>query len=62
MILSQVIVIAWFIAKICIHAINHGEQIKKPMLKYNVWANLISVAIEVIILYYGGFWDCLISR
>lgn len=58
--LPQTLVIAYFIARLFIHAINHGEPIKHPNLKYNFVSDLIVILIVVAVLYWGGFFDCLL--
>lgn len=56
MIFAQTLVIAYWIALIAIHSINHGKPIDN---KYNVWTRTLVTAINATVLYFGGFWDCL---
>lgn len=41
-----------------IAAVKHGES----KGEYNVWHSIIAIIINVIILYYGGFFDCFIKN
>lgn len=65
MIISQILVIAYWLAKIFIAAINQGKPIKsfdnKP-IEYNALHTIFGVIIDAAVLYYGGFWDCLLSK
>lgn len=63
MIVSQILVIAYWLAKLFIHAINHGKVMNdgKPQ-KYNVVSVILNTIIGVIVLYYGGFWNCLLGK
>ena len=65
MIISQILVIAYWLAKIFIHVENHGKPLEmfdgKP-LEYNVVRAIFIILIDAIVLYYGGFWDCLLGR
>ena len=56
MIFAQTLVIAYWIALIAIHSINHGKPIDN---KYTVWTRTLATAINATVLYFGGFWDCL---
>lgn len=58
--LPQTLVIAWFLARLAIHAIYHGEAIKDPVCRYNFWRVVIDVFITAGVLYWGGFFDCLL--
>lgn len=60
MILAQVIVIALWISRIFIHALNDGKPI--PPAKYSVLKALASAGMDAALLYYGGFFDCLLGR
>ena len=63
MIISQILVIAYWFAKIFINAINHNKSLSdaKP-IKYNVWSAIVTIIIEATVLYYGKFWDCLLDK
>uniref|UniRef100_UPI003AF7ADBE hypothetical protein n=2 Tax=Phascolarctobacterium succinatutens TaxID=626940 RepID=UPI003AF7ADBE len=63
MIISQILVIAYWLAKIFINAINHNKPLNdgKP-IKYNVWSAIATTIIGVTVLYYGKFWDCLLDK
>jgi hypothetical protein len=52
--LPQIIIIALFCMNIGIYMSKHGEQKEG---RYNCWVILISVAIELGLLYWGGFFS-----
>lgn len=58
--LAQTLVIAWFLTRLAIHALYHGDVIKTPVCRYNFWRTVIDVIITAGVLYWGGFWDCLL--
>lgn len=58
MIFAQTLVIAYWLAVIFIHAINHGQPYRSEN-KYDVFTKSIATAISATVLYFGGFWDCL---
>ena len=51
--LPQIIMIGLCFANLAIYAVKHGE---KREGEYNFWVGLISTAIEIFILYKGGFF------
>lgn len=57
--IAQTIVIAWWLAKLALHILNHDEPLKRPMLKYNMFSTILDIIISASILYWGGFFDCL---
>lgn len=65
MIISQILVIAYWLAKIFINAINHGKPARtfdnKP-LTYNAFGTIFRIVTYALVLYYGGFWDCLLGK
>jgi len=54
--IAQLIYIMLSLVGLMIHTVNHGEAKDD---KYNVYSKMSSLFIFNIILYYGGFWDCL---
>ena len=54
--IAQTIVIAYWMTRLFINILNHGEFIKKPVLKYNAFT-----AISATVLYWGGFFDSLLK-
>lgn len=51
--IPQLIMVILFVADVAINLALHGEKSNK---EYNFWVSLISVSIEVFILYKGGFF------
>lgn len=60
MIIAQIIVISVWIARIFVHAVKEGEPV--PPTKFSTLRTIVNVAIDAAILYYGGFFDCLLGR
>ena len=58
--IPQIIIIVLGAIGIGINIAKHGK--KKTNMEYNVWAKIIAIAILWTILYYGGFWDVLITK
>lgn len=52
MIISQILVIAYWVEKIFINAINHNKPLSdgKP-IKYNVWSAITTTIIGATVLY-----------
>ncbi len=55
---AQIIYLTIFFLGLLISAFKHG----KPRPNYNIWVQLIAVAIHLTILYCGGFFDCFINN
>lgn len=51
---QQILMIVMFAANLGIYMVKHGEPRED---KYNFWIALIGGAIEMYILYSGGFWE-----
>ena len=51
--IPQIIMIALIISSIVISIVNHGKK-REP---YNAYSVLIGAALEVALLYWGGFFD-----
>ena len=51
---QQILMIVMFAANLGIYMVKHGEPRED---KYNFWIALIGCAIEMYILYSGGFWE-----
>ena len=56
--IPQIIIICLLCMSFTIAAVKHGES----KGEYNVWHSIIAIIINVIILYYGGFFDCFIKN
>lgn len=59
--IAQTIVIAYWMTRLFINILNHGEFIKKPVLKYNAFTVITDIAISATVLYWGGFFDSLLK-
>ena len=50
---AQIIFLALILVAIVLHGINHGKERED---KYNVWLAMVSAAIEIALLWWGGFF------
>lgn len=48
----QIVMIIAYILSLGIAGKKHGES-----YEYNFWSTLCSTIIEILILYFGGFWN-----
>lgn len=55
--LPQIIIILLYVASLGMVMVLHG----KPRANYNAWNTLISTAITIALLYWGGFFDGLMK-
>ena len=53
----QIILLLWLFIAICYVANQHGN----PREPYNFWALLVGMVLEVLLLWWGGFWDCFLK-
>lgn len=51
--IPQIVVIAFMFIKLGAHLAKHGEEV---CLKYSFWNALIVSAVELFVLYMGGFF------
>jgi len=57
--LPQLIYIALILTSLVLSGYRHGKDKKG---KYNLWADLIAMALMVGLLYWGGFFDPIIIK
>lgn len=57
--IPQLIVIALGMIGLGMNIAKHKE--KKKERRYNGWSQLIAIVVFWSILYYGGFWNCLLQ-
>ena len=57
--IAQIIYIILFIISLCIAANKHGKTESKTN---NFWTSLIAYLISAGLLYWGGFFDVIISK
>ena len=50
---QQIAIIIWYALIIGINLAKNGEPQRG---KYSVWTAIVSVAVQALILYTGGFW------
>lgn len=51
--IPQIVVVAFMFIKLGMHLAKHGDEVR---LRYSFWDALIVSAIELFILYKGGFF------
>jgi len=51
--IPQLLILFFMTIGLTTNILKHGE---KKNQEYNGWAYLIGAAINILILYYGGFW------
>lgn len=53
----QILLIALYCIVFTVHSIKDGE----PRGNYSVWGVLVGIALNVSILYFGGFWNPIVN-
>jgi hypothetical protein len=51
--LPQIIMIVLLTMGTTIHIVKHGE----PRGDYNMWIGMVALVIEIVLLWWGGFWS-----
>lgn len=54
--IARIIMIVLFAMDLGINLAKHKEKREGSAAEYNFWTATISIIIQVIILYFGGFW------
>ena len=56
--IPQLTLIAISIILLCLNIPKHGKMVH---YKYNIYLTIVTIVICYTILYFGGFWDCMIE-